>query len=99
MNFKITKEAAKDLQDIWNYTVQVWSAAQADRYFDLLMSEIEYLSKNPYSGRDISEIRKGYFRSNIKSHSIFYRVSQDQKTVEIIRILHQRMDVNDRLNE
>lgn len=59
----------------------------------LLMDEIEYIAENPESGRDYIDIRKGYFRSRVKSHFIFYRINPKKKEVEIIRILHQQMDI------
>jgi len=52
------------------------------------MDEIEYLAKNPKSGEDYSMVRKGYFRSRIKSHFIFYKINRKNKEIEIIRILH-----------
>lgn len=99
MRYKITKEALNDLEKIWLYTFETWSLKQADHYFDLLMNEIEYLSENPKSGKDYSEIRKGYFRSRVKSHFIFYRINTKNEDIEIIRILHQQMDISSRLDE
>ena len=99
MKFKITKEAWIDLEKIWLYTFEVWSKSQADYYFDVLMNEIEYLSENPKSGKDYNEIRKGYFRSRVKSHFIFYKINLKNEEIEIIRILHQQMDISSRLNE
>ena len=61
------------------------------------MDEIEYLAENPESGKDYSNVRKGYFRSQIKSHFIFYKINR-MKEIEIIRVLHQRMDIESRLN-
>ena len=75
MNYKISKQAEIDLENIWLYTFEEWSIEQADYYFDLIMDEIEYISKNPKSGKDYNEIRKGYFRSRVKSHFIFYRIN------------------------
>jgi len=66
---------------------------QADRYYNLLMDEVEYLATNPFSGKDFSEIRKGYFASRVKSHFIFYKILKSKKAIEIIRVLHQRMDI------
>ena len=63
------------------------------------MDEIEYLAENPESGKDYSKIRKGYFRSQIKSHLVFYKINTKKKEIEIIRILHQRMDIETRLSE
>ena len=99
MKYKISKEAEKDLEKIWLYTFETWSLEQADYYYDLLMDEIEYLAENPKNGIDFSQIRKGYFRSRVKSHFIFYRVSVKSDEIEIIRILHQQMDIDSQLSE
>lgn len=97
MNFKISVEAEKDLTKIWNYTFETWSLQQADRYINLIFEEIEYVCKNPTSGKDFSYIRKGYLRTKVKSHFIFYKINNTEKQIEIIRILHQRMDIENRL--
>jgi toxin ParE1/3/4 len=99
MKYRISKEALNDLEKIWLYTFEAWSKEQADHYFNLLMNEIEYLSDNPKSGKDYSEIRKGYFRSRVKSHFIFYKINLKNEEIEIIRILHQQMDISSRLDE
>ncbi|KMQ64315.1 plasmid stabilization protein [Chryseobacterium angstadtii] len=99
MNYKISKEALTDLEKIWLYTFENWSLKQADHYFALLMNEIEYLSENHQSGKDYSKIRKGYFRSRVKSHFIFYKVNIRNEEIKIIRILHQQMDISTRLDE
>mgnify|MGYP003614963511 FL=1 len=99
MNYKISVEAKSDIEKIWLYTYENWSLEQADRYFELIMNEIEYIAENPNSGNDYSDVRKGYLRTRIKSHFIFYKVNKKQNEVEIIRILHQRMDIENRLNE
>jgi toxin ParE1/3/4 len=99
MKYKISKLASEDLENIWLYTFENWSLEQADRYFNLIINEIEFLTQNPDSGNDYSFIRKGYFRSKIKSHFIFYRIDKQNDFLEIIRILHQRMDIENRLND
>lgn len=99
MNYRISNEAFNDLEKIWLYTFENWSLKQADHYFDLLINEIEYLSKNPESGKDYSKIRKGYCRSRVKSHFIFYKINLKDKEIEIIRILQQQMDISTRLDE
>lgn len=99
MKYVISHLANQDLEYIWLYTYENWSLEQADRYFNLIMDEIEYISIKPESGQDYSHIRKGYLRSRIKSHFIFYRINRKKKLIEIIRILHQRMDIEIRLNE
>lgn len=99
MNYKISKEAEKDLEKIWLYTFETWSLRKADYYYDLLMDEIEYLAENPKFGQDFSHLRKGYFRSRVKSHFIFYRLNLKNNELEVIRILHQQMDIDSRIEE
>ena len=99
MKYKISHEASEDIENIWLYTIENWSIDRADRYLNLILDEIEYLSENPKSGKDFSKVRKGYFRSKIKSHFIFYKIDLKNEEIEIIRILHQRMDIETQLNE
>ena len=97
MNYKISKQAEIDLENIWLYTFEEWSIDQADYYFELIMDEIEYISKNPKSGKDYNEIRKGYFRSRVKSHFIFFKINIKHNELEIIRVLHEMMDIDSHL--
>lgn len=99
MKYTISQEAIRDIENIWLYTLENWSIEQADRYLNLIFDEMEYVAQNPTSGYDYSNIRKGYFRCRIKSHFIFYKTNQKKKAIEIIRILHQRMDIESLLNE
>jgi toxin ParE1/3/4 len=93
--FVISKEAINDLNEIWHYTAHKWSVEQANRYYDLIFEEIRYISKEPLSGRAINDIRQGYRVSKVKSHLIFYKPAIDR--VEVVRILHQRMDIEGHL--
>jgi toxin ParE1/3/4 len=95
--YRISKKAVADLDEIWFYTAEKWSLAQADRYYLLAFNEIDHICMSPTSGRPMDHIRKGYRAAKVKSHLIFYRVVD--KTIEIIRILHERMDIDSRLTE
>lgn len=90
--YVISKKAVSDLEEIWLYTAEKWSVAQADRYYSLIIDEISYICKNIDTGRNVDHIYKGYRASKVKSHFIFFRIINE--TVEIIRILHDRMDVD-----
>lgn len=98
MTYKISKAAQVDLENIWLYTFENWSTEQADRYYNLILDEIEYISESPSIGKDYNHIRKGYYRLKVKSHFIFYKVKLKENEIEIIRILHQLMDIENRLN-
>jgi toxin ParE1/3/4 len=95
--FVITKKAVSDIEEIWLYTVEKWSVEQADRYYNLIFEEINFICKNRDGGKSMEHIRKGYCASKVKSHLIFYRIIND--TIEIVRILHERMDIENRLND
>ena len=94
--FRFTNEAVKDIEQIWSYTNQKWSLEQADRYYNLIMDEIEFIASNPLSGKSIDYIKEGYRSTKVKSHVIFYK-QQKGDTILIIRILHQSMDSENRM--
>lgn len=99
MSYKLSVKASDDIESIWLYTYENWSLKQADRYINLIIDEIEYLADNPDSGKDFSHIRKNYRCAKVKSHLIFYRLINVNTDIEVIRVLHQRMDIENRLNE
>ena len=99
MKFEVSEKAFEDIEKIWLYTVETWSVEQADRYYNLIFDEIEYISKNPTYGKDFGHIRKNYRYSKVKSHLIFYKIRKSDEIIEIIRILHQSMDIEERIND
>ena len=91
------EEAIQDLEEIWFYTLKNWSIEQADRYHSLIIKEVEFLATKPQSGKILDHIRKGYRSSKVKSHYIFYRCNSNE--LEIVRILHENMDIPNRLDD
>lgn len=94
LDLKISSEAYSDLEKIWVYTLKKWSKEQADRYYSLIIDEIEFLRSNYFTGKSADYIRPGYRVSFVKSHIIFYKIGETQK-LEIIRILHQSMNIEE----
>lgn len=92
----VLEAAIQDLEQIWLYTFETWSQDQADRYHTLITAEIEFLAAKPESGKHLDHIRIGYRSSKVKSYYIFYRITTTE--IEIVRILHERMDIPNRLN-
>ena len=99
MKFKLSRKAEEDLEGIWLYTLEIWSKEQADRYLSLIFDEIEFITANPKTGQDFDQIRKNYRYSKVKSHLIFYKHKKSEDVIEVIRILHERMDLENRINE
>ena len=92
----IRDKGVEDLEKIWKYTAANWSVDQADRYYKLIISEIEFIGDNYFAGKSMEHVRDGYRASKVKSHLIFYKKGADN-ILEIVRILHERMDIENRL--
>jgi toxin ParE1/3/4 len=97
-NYIISQEAIEDINSIWIYMAKNWSTEQADRYHNLIMDEIEYISDNFESARELREVRKGYRYSKMKSNLIFEKKTKN-KSVEVVRVLHEIKDIESRLSE
>lgn len=96
--FRISKSALGDLRKIWTYTVHNWSQEQAERYYNQIIDEINYLANHPSFGNEMDDVKKDYKCSKVKSHIIFYRTTKTQQ-IEIVRIIHQMMDIPNRIKE
>lgn len=55
MKYRVSLLASQDLEDIWAYTFENWSIEQADRYLNLILDEIEYITQKPEFGLDLSK--------------------------------------------
>jgi len=96
--YKLTNEAVDDLSKIWDYTFEVWSEKQADKYYDSLISNCQEIADNPSLGKNYEGISKKLLGIKTNRHIIFYR-TLNINFVEITRILHERMDLKKRIIE
>lgn len=55
-----------------------------------IRAAVERVAADPRRGRSCDEVRDGYRRYSIGSHLLFY--VESAHGVDVIRILHQRMD-------
>ncbi|MEV8146243.1 type II toxin-antitoxin system RelE/ParE family toxin [Specibacter sp. NPDC078709] len=90
-SIRLTPAAQQDLSSIWDFSQQRWDEKQAEIYISEMRAAIERIAADPHRGRACDEIREGYRRYGIGSHLIFYIEKND--SVDVIRILHQRMDL------
>jgi len=88
---RIRPRAQQDLKAIWRHTCQRWGEAQADFYLKQLDAGIRSLIDFPDIGESCDDIRAGYRKVQVNRHLIFYRRSE--RRIEIVRVLHQAMDV------
>ena len=88
-SYALSPLAEIDLEDIWLYTFQNWSLAQADSYHRDLVMAFEGLASGTKRGRNV-DVRPDYLKCPVGSHMIYFRDRDDQ--IEVIRVLHQRQD-------
>ena len=93
----LTQRAKEDLSEIWEYTFGIWSESQADTYYFSLLADCQMLAENPFLGKNYPEIGKNIFGFKSGEHLIFYRKSSEHE-IEVIRFLHSRMDLKNRLS-
>lgn len=96
--FTLRPTAQIDLELIWRYTLDQWGEQQADTYIRQLNEGFHLLAREPETGRDCGYIRPGYRKYHTGRHIIFYRPVSDSE-IEVVRVLHERMDVNQHLSE
>lgn len=92
MTYRLTLSqlAAADLDAIWDSTAERWGTGQAEIYVRQLWADMQIVAANPAVGRVRDDIRTGYLYYRSGSHYLFYRCRAGQ--VDVIRILHERMD-------
>lgn len=90
MSELLSPAASDDLINIWAYGADHWGLSKADEYNDRLIEMILFLAENPTFGKQRDDIKSGYMSYAIGSHVIFFKISNP---IYVLRILHQRMDV------
>ena len=96
--YKLTNQAVEDLTNIWEYSFEKWSEKQAEIYYKMLVENFEHIAENPNIGKSYSEIKEELFGLKTNRHIIFYR-KLINNPIEITRILHEQMDLKNRINE
>lgn len=91
--YHITRKAVQDLTAIWEYTLNTWSESQADIYYHDLVNTFNEIASRPILfDREYAEIQNGLYGRKCNRHIVFYKIAEDD-VVEIVRILHERMDI------
>lgn len=89
--FKISAKALEDLKSIGRYTSKKWGKSQRNRYLGMIDDCFHTVSRQPELGVNCNYIKPGYRKYHAGKHLIFYR--QKNHFIEIIRILHDSMDI------
>ncbi len=89
-SYYLSSKADSDIDDIVDYTLEVWGEAQTYDYVTELIHTLQYLASEPEIGRSAAEFAAPLKKYNFKAHTIFYEPTK--KGIFIVRILGQRQD-------
>jgi toxin ParE1/3/4 len=89
--FRLSAKSFEDLKSIARFTLKSWGREQRNIYLSKLDECFHILADQPHLGSACDDIRMGYRVYHAGRHLIFYR--QKSTGIEIVRILHDRMDV------
>ncbi|MSO92115.1 MAG: type II toxin-antitoxin system RelE/ParE family toxin [Rhodospirillales bacterium] len=88
--------AVADLEDIARRTESEWGKARKQAYLAAMRERMSRLCKYPSLGVARDEVAPGHRSTLSARHVIFYRERAD--AIEIVRVLHENMDVHSRLS-
>lgn len=91
-NLILRQRAIDDLNEIWIYTYKKWSEKQADKYYETLELALKQITKKPNIGKAYDVIYNNLLGLKIGKHIIFYQIASENE-IEVIRILHEQMDL------
>ena len=95
-SFTLTRKARVDLKAIAIHSEKKWGKEQRYIYIKQFDDTFNLLARTPDIGHKCDYIKPGYRKFPNSSHVIFFRqVSEDE--IQIVRILHKRMDVKSKL--
>lgn len=88
--YRLTPAARRDISSIWDFTEKRWGMGQAKKCIREIQAAIERVAEDPDRGRAREEIRAEYRSYAVGAHIVFY--VQRTSHVEVVRVLHQRID-------
>lgn len=89
-HYRLTPRAISDLEEIWLYSADAWSIAQADRYADSFAQSFETILSMPEIARERAEFTPPVRVHPSGQHLVLYRIEADH--ILVIRILGGRQD-------
>jgi toxin ParE1/3/4 len=89
MEVSISKQAEKDLFDIFIYSLNTFGETLANDYLQSLKRFFKTLSDNPNIGKNLINFNLNYKVFFFKEHAIFYKI--ENNTLKIVRVIHSSM--------
>ena len=77
--YSLSNKAVEDLAEVWEYTFEIWSENQADKYYKYLIDCCETIAAKPNTGKSYYEINDDLFGYRANRQIIFYRLGPAKK--------------------
>ena len=74
-----------------------YSPAAAKRLFDKIKSNMELVKENPYM-YEVYERRPQFRRMVVEDYLVFYKVNEEERTIEVHHIFHGKMSIEQHLS-
>lgn len=87
---RLSPAAQRDLDEIWDYSEENWGLRKAQNYVEAIRDTLTAVATGKRNKNPVS-VSEGYFKCAVGSHMVFYRTGVN--SLDVIRILHSRMDV------
>ncbi len=91
----LLERAKTDLIEIWNYTASTWNVQQADHYIGIIHAALGRAASGVDKARDSENVRPSLKRIRCGSHFAFLVFRED--SIQVVRVLHERMNFDDHL--
>ena len=90
-NYRLSRLAAADLEEIAEYTIERFGIEQSRRYRDGLKTCFVQLANSPALGRRAERLIRGLRRFEHQSHVVFY--TSEPENLLIVSVLQSSIDV------
>ena len=86
-----SKKSLEDLENITDYTAQMWGANQAKVYLKDIRDKVLQIANGEAIVQVLHILRPGMLKVRVNRHIVVFESTD--ATVRIIRILHDSMDI------
>jgi len=97
--FKNSKLADTDLLESFLYGLERWEFEQAEKYKNELAKGLDQICENPFllNSKSREELAEGCRSFRVNHYYYFYKISDDDSTVLVARVLHEKMNFPDHI--
>jgi toxin ParE1/3/4 len=87
---RFSPKAKADLDQIWDHSLKEWGPERAEAYIHTIRSILNLIDQFPAMAKNAENIRPGLLKYAVGSRVLFLRITD--RSIDVVRILHQRMD-------